>query len=488
VGLKRAFAFASADVTFDTGGVAAGLPPMPKVPFSASCAPTLGSPWSQIATSCMGQDDPAKAKVQADSSGELAFVDMDGLGLYLSRPSLKADAILPDDVKPAPTDAIASLVFSTAYEGALKIPQGTILARYVAALVPEVTKLVPALAGAPEEQLDAALAKVKPFGDAGRIKLGTQRIEECDAAGTCQQNTLVARTRQIVLDAVQAAGAPIPDAIKDPNFFVRTYIAALMATFNDDKLPTAAELYFYPFDDTAERLYAVFARELNGQRYIVRTGYVHPTDNLFYLLFKQGPMRTEAALWKDAGLQQYDGSAGDGKFRLWNLARSPRIGLATQIKKTQEFPDLRKATISIKLGALAEDVLVSYSEQNSLAGFGIPTEGQRDIFVPAASYGFTGNVINAHIWATDNIVRAVYSSAFFDKLDFCGVEVGLWDEADAFLKKLPADCDKIVTLSENGKVISAISAYVASEPYKIGLRLYVTANRIDSAYYWGEPQ
>lgn len=486
--LKRAFAFGSADVTFGTGGTVAGLAPMPKIPYSGSCSPTLGSTWDHVAKNCIGADQPEKAQTQADGSGELVVVDMGGLGLYLTRPSLKADAIFPDDVKPEAADQIAAMGFFGSYEGGFKLPQGAVLTRFFASVVPEVSKLVPELAGAQGDALAAALAQIKPLGDPERVKLGAQKIEECPAGGACQQGTLIARTRQLVLDAVQAAGVPIPDRVKDPNFLVELYLGALMATFNDDKLPTPAELRFFPADDSAEILYAVFVRQLNGQRYAVRTAYEHVTDQLIYLFFKQGPMRPEAALWKDAELQQFDGKAGDGKFRLWNLARSPRLGLATQIKRTQDFPDLRMATISLKLGGLAEDVLVSYNAQNTISGFGIPVKGQRDTFVPAAFYGFSGNVIAAGVWAQDNIVRAVYSSAFYDKLDFCGVKVGLWDEADAFLKRLPADCDKIVGFSENGKVLSSISAYVATEPYKIGLRLYVTANRIDSAYYWGEAE
>lgn len=499
VQLKRAFAFGSADVTFPAAATG-GLAPMPKIAYSGPCAPTLGSPWSQISGACMGQDKPEKAQTQADGSGEVITVDMGGLGLYLTRPSLAKNAIFPDDVKPEAADEIAAMGFFGSYEGGFVLPQGVMLQRYTAALVPAVVQLVPELGqamgpvpGDPASQthaeaLAAKLAKIVPIGDPDRVKLGAQKVEDCNVAGPCEQTTIITRTRQLALDAVTAAGVAIPERLKDPNFFVELYLGALMATFNDDLFPTPAELRFFPADDSAEQLYAVFTRELNGERYAVRTAYEHVTDQLIYLFFKQAPMRTEKILWQDASLKQFDGKPGDGKFRLWNLARSPRLGLANKIQRTADYPDLRKATIAISMGTTQEEVLVSYNAENSLSGFGIPVKGQRDVFVPASYYGFTGNVIAAGIWATTGIVRAVYSSAFYDKLDFCGVKVGLWDEADAFLKQLPPDCEKIVGFSENGKVLTSISGYVASEPYKIGLRLYVTANRIDGAYYWGEDQ
>jgi hypothetical protein len=132
------------------------------------------------------------------------------------------------------------------------------------------------------------------------------------------------------------------------------------------------------------------------------------------------------------------------------------------------------------------DILVNHHAAGGLSGFSIPLEGQRDVFVPADYYGFSGNVIGASIWATKGIVRAVSSGTFYDKLDFCGVKVGLWDSAAELLQKVPLSCETIVSYSENGKMMTAVSTYVQQTPYKIGLRLWITAGRIDAGYYWAE--
>ena len=86
----------------------------------------------------------------------------------------------------------------------------------------------------------------------------------------------------------------------------------------------------------------------------------------------------------------------------------------------------------------------------------------------------------------DGIIKAISSGSFFDKLDFCGVKVGIWDDQNDLLKKLPSTCEKIISYSENGKLTYGVSTYIQKTPYKIGLSLSATAGKIDSATYWAE--
>ena len=99
-----------------------------------------------------------------------------------------------------------------------------------------------------------------------------------------------------------------------------------------------------------------------------------------------------------------------------------------------------------------------------------------------------GNVVGAGFWASkkDGIVTAISSGAFYDKLDFCGKKVGLYEEVAPMIATLPSTCEKIISYSENGKILTALSTYIQKTPYKIGIRLQVTAGRVDGAYFWAE--
>jgi hypothetical protein len=256
----------------------------------------------------------------------------------------------------------------------------------------------------------------------------------------------------------------------------------MLKIFNDGKAPTATELYMFFGDDTAQVMYGRLARKFAGARHSVTVAFHNKSDQLLTLFFKTGALRTENVLFRDAELTNTD-----GVFRLWNLAKSPRIGLAKVLFPKTVNIATQNAVVTLPLDPTT-DVLAAYHKEDSLSGYSTPIEGQHDLFNPAAYFGFSGNVVGAALHASgkDGIIKSVASGAFYDKLDFCGVKVGLFDSVDALIKALPSTCDDILNYSENGKTLVAMSTIVQTTPFKIGLRLFFTAGRVDSARYWAE--
>jgi hypothetical protein len=492
INLKRSFEFTKNDVKFETTPMpTAGLPPMPKIAASATCQPTLGQTWDHIRSNCLGLDPEAKALAQPVWSNEGIFVDMGGLGVYMTR-NMPVDQIIPNDTKAAPTDSIVGLSFNTSYEGRLLISRTNLLKAFFAGVVARVTGAVTTQGAEIETALTDAFAKITPVGDGTKLAVGTQKIQDCTSS-PCVEATLTIRTREIVQSTVQKLAGSVPDTLKDPNFYVEVWLTELLTIFNEGKAPTSSELYLYVGDETAQVMYGRLARRINGERYAVTVAYHNLSDQILVIFFRKGMIRPEKILYRDAELDKKNSPTKDGVFRLWDLAMSPRLGLAVQnflpkqvddaARKTLD--DMRKTILTVNLDQ-PTDILVNHHAAGGLSGFSIPLEGQRDVFVPADYYGFSGNVIGASIWATKGIVRAVSSGTFYDKLDFCGVKVGLWDSAAELLQKVPLSCETIVSYSENGKMMTAVSTYVQQTPYKIGLRLWITAGRIDAGYYWAE--
>lgn len=481
VNLYRNFDFEKNPLKFESSPMPpAGLPPVPKIDAGA-CKPTLGEKWSHITQNCLGIDPEAKALVRPVWSNETLLVDMGGLALYLSRPSLKPDAVLDDTISKAdPNDVIIGMFVGTTYEGDIHISRDTLYTGYLARVAASVQALLPTV------DMTAQFANLKPKGDGTLLLLGTQKIEDCNAS-PCEDATLTIHVRKLVEDEIKLAGLTVPDAIKlDPNYFVEPLLRELMKMFNADTEPTEAEAYVYLGSESAQVLYITLLRQFNSDRYAVRTAYDNKADQLAYLFFKKGAMRTEHVLFKDAEDWQYDNTQGDGVFRLWNLANSPRLGLGKSLLPETIFPLTQKALVKVNVMPQAK-ALVAYHKQDTLSGFSIPVEGKRDKFVSAAYYGFSGNVVGASIWADEKgPILAVSSGSFYDKLEFCGVKVGLYDQLAPLIPALPSTCDFILSYSENGKFLTAISTYVQQTPLKMGLRLWITAGRVDSAYYWVE--
>lgn len=479
VNLRRTFDLTKSDVKFEmTPAPATGHPPMPVIAKDSSCKPTLGMTWKHVTDHCMGTDPPEKALARPVWSNEALLTDMGGLAFYLERPSLKFDEIIPDDTKAKATDKIVAMYFNTTYEGKFLVDRAQLYSAFYTRVAAAVTALVPTV------DVTTLLANIKPVGDATKIQLGTQKVDNCNGTGgTCTQSTLTIAVRKVVTDEVKAKAGAVPDQLLDPNFYVEHLLREFIKQFNEGNEPSATDFYMFPADDSAQVLYATLLRTIGGKRYAVKTAYHNKSDQLLYLFFKQGAMRTEGVLFQDAEL-----TSTDGVFRLWNLVKSPRMGMAKLFFPKKTYPKIRKALLEINMAGVKKQVMVNYHKQDSLSGYSIPIEGDRDKFVSASYYGFSGNVVGAGFWAShkDGIITAISSGAFYDKLDFCGVKVGLYDEVPPLLKKLPSTCEKIISYSENGKIMTAISTYVQKTPYKIGLRLWVTADRVDGAYYWAE--
>jgi hypothetical protein len=478
--LQRNFDFGRGDVKFE-GLPVSGLPPTPKIAYSGTCNPTLGMTWGHIKSNCLGIDPEEKALMQPVWSNEAIYADMGGLSVYMTRPTLPADQVIADGTRAVESDKIVALGFNQLYAGRLMIDRKPLCDEYWKSVAAAAQKLVPAL------DMTPVFAKLAPKKDTAgltnKLTIGTQRIEDCTGS-TCADATLTIRTRQLVEAEAKKLG-PVPAAFKDPNFYVEILIREFLRLFNDNKAPGPSEIYLFAADETAQVLYGRLARKIGGERYAATVVYQNVSDQLLAVFFKQGALRTEDVLFKDAELSP----PYDGVFRLWSLAKSPRLGLGP---KPTLFPkkvmqEIQRAVINVQLDK-ATDVLVSYHKEDSLSGYSVPIEGKRSLFVPAAYYGFSGNVVGASIWASgkDGIKKAVSSGAFYDQLDFCGLKVGLWDPVDNLLNSLPADCSNIIGYSENGKFVTGISTYVQTTPYKIGLRLAFLAKRINGAYYWAE--
>jgi hypothetical protein len=478
--LQRNFEFTKGNVTFEAPTMPPiGLPPTPKVSYQTSCRPTLGLTWDHIRQNCLGIDPEEKALTQPVWSNEALVADMGGLGVYLVRPSLAADQILPDSAKPQPTDQIVGLGFTQLYEGQLMLSRTDLYAAFFTTLAAQITALYPTI------DLSTTFAKITPLeikaGDAASLTIGTQRVKDCSVT-PCTETTLTIRARAIVEAAVKAEVGTVPDALKDPNYYVEILLREMLKIFNDGKAPTATELYMFFGDDTAQVMYGRLARKFAGARHSVTVAFHNKSDQLLTLFFKTGALRTENVLFRDAELTNTD-----GVFRLWNLAKSPRIGLAKVLFPKTVNIATQNAVVTLPLDPTT-DVLAAYHKEDSLSGYSTPIEGQHDLFNPAAYFGFSGNVVGAALHASgkDGIIKSVASGAFYDKLDFCGVKVGLFDSVDALIKALPSTCDDILNYSENGKTLVAMSTIVQTTPFKIGLRLFFTAGRVDSARYWAE--
>jgi hypothetical protein len=478
--LQRNFEFTKGEVTFETPTMPPlGLPPTPKVSWQTACKPTLGMTWDHIRQSCLGIDPEEKALTLPVWGNEAIVADMGGLGVYLVRPSLPADQILPDSAKPQPTDQIVGFGFTQLYEGKLKLSRTDLYASFFTTLAARIKALYPTVDLAP------TFAKITPLevktGDAATLTIGTQRVNDCSVT-PCAEKTLTIRAREIVEAEVKTAAGMVPDALKDPNYYVDILLREMLAIFNDGKAPTATELYMFFGDDTAQVMYGRLARKFAGERYSVTVAFHNKSDQLLTLFFKTGALRTENILFRDAELTN-----PDGVFRLWNLAKSPRIGLAKILFPKSVNAATQKALVTLPLNP-AQDVLAAYHQEDSLSGYATPIEGQHDLFNPAAYFGFTGNVVGAGLHASgkDGIIKSLGSGAFYDKLDFCGVKVGLFDPVDELVKALPSTCDDILNYSENGKTLVMMSTIVQKTPFKIGLRLSFTAGRVDSARYWAE--
>jgi len=484
INLKRSFDFGRGDVKFQGPPTpTVGLPPLPTIDANAivsGCLPTLGQTWGHIQTKCLGIDSENKALAQPVWSNEGLLADMGGLTVYLTR-QLDVDKNIPDSAKPEAADAIIGLGFNSTYEGKLLINRADLYSAFITAVVAAAKAAMPTINEVALADRMALGSKLKIKTDADKLPLGTQRISDC-ASSPCVDTTLTIRARELVLAQAAKVGTTVPDKLKDPNFYVEIFLRQLLMVFNEGKDPSATEAYFYFGDDTAQTMYGRLLRKIGDDRYGVAVVYHNKSDQLLNVFFKKGALRTEAILYKDAEL-----SATDGVFRLWNLATSTRLGVGVENFKPSKIDQAaERALLSLNLGGTKAQVLVSYHKEDSVSGYSIPVEGQRDLFMPAAYYGFTGSFNGASIWASsDGAVKAVSSGSFFDKLTFCGVKVGLFDPVDELLKAIPASCDKIVTYSANGKFIYALSTYVSDSP-RLGLRLYITANRVDSAYIWSE--
>jgi hypothetical protein len=484
INLRRTFDLTKTDVKFSTSPMpTAGLPPMPVIAKSTACKPTLGDTWKDIKNNCLGTDPPGKALIRAVWSNEAMYADMGGLAVYMQRPGLKVDEVIPDGTKAKDTDEIVGMLFNTVYEGKFLIDRDKLYKAFYTKVAAEVTKLEPTV------DMTTIFSNLKPVGDATKLQLGTQKIDDCNVASTtCTETTLTKGVASLVQKEVKAKAGAVPELLMDPNFYVEILLKEFIKIFNVDQYGTATDTYLYFGGDDAQTLYITLLRKINGVHHGVKTAYDNKSDQLLYLFFKQGSMRTEGMLFTDAELDQYGGAKGDGVFRLWNMAKSPRIGLAKTLWPKKVYPKLRKATIEISINKVLTPILVNYHAEDSLSGYSIPVEGDRDKFVPASYYGFSGNVVGAGLWADDNdgIIKCISSGAFYDKLSFCGLKVGLFDEVGPLLKSLPSTCEKIISYSENGKIMTAVSTYVQKTPYKIGLRLWITAGRVDGAYYWAE--
>ncbi len=475
--MDRTFNITNSDVKFPAGAVANSLLPVPTVAHSTSCQLTLGKSWDYFTKNCIGLDPPEKATAGTTWSGEGVYAVLGRGSIYMTRPSLKPDAIIPEKSRPDKNDVIVGMFMGNYWQGDLHINRDELYKGFWARIAADVTAQLPTV------DMTLLFAKLKPKGDATKLSTGIQKIEDCTGTGSCDDASLTIGTRKVVTTEVKKVVGAVPDKLMNPNYYTEHFLREMGKMFNDGVEPTTSELRIMANYDNAIDLYATLSRLVNNKRTNVRFVYDNKEDEISYFYFTQGQLRAEKVLFKDQDLM------GNKLFKLADFIKSPRLGLAKKLFPKKSLPKLRMATIEVDLGGTSKtEVLVNYHAEDSLSGYSIPIEGKRDLFVPAAYFGLNGLTSTVRFWADggDGIIKAISSSNFFDKLDFCGVKVGIWDNLQQVLKKLPASCDKLLSYSSNGKILYGASTYVQTTPYKIGLRLSTTAGRIDGATYWAE--
>ncbi len=505
VALKRPFRIGAGEieVTGPTptihGTEAAGIP---------DCLVTYGTTWKHIREKCLGNDPMAMANIRATNGYENVLVELGGVLLYLDRPGMATDQILPIAPEPEDGDTVSILSLNAAYEGAFSMPYSDFLRIYKANLDAEIRADLPGLAAdastgveflrtpddpkLPDDIRHAYPDRLRPGGIYAVFCQGEEgedgKYVDCLTDSSGRPTLPLTNALQYLVSVVLADQAT--SRLTSLSFYVQQFEISLAEHFNGK--PIGLEQINLAADSgSPDRIYATTTIFKDDVPYTVNVYYGGNDDRMHFLNFQKGASRMERVLLRDAALPVPDDFFPSGVFKMKHLLASPRMGLGAvgAISVDREVPKTRRAMLSFQMKAdETMQVLAPYMPASSVSGYWTPLEGPQDRFTPAEWFSLGGNTIGAGFYMVpvgdgpaDRMVVAIVGSAFFGTVEFCGFFVRIGDYADDLLAKI-ADagypCQMIVRRSENREFITSIADMDAQA------RVSVTNNMIDSVLYW----
>jgi hypothetical protein len=509
VALKRPFRIGAGeiDVTGPSpvlhGTAAAGIP---------DCQVTYGTTWKHIREKCLGDDPMAMASVTAVNGYENVLVDLGGVLLYLDRPGLAVDQILPIAPVPEDGDTVGIISVNAAYEGSFAMPYSDVLRLYKGLLDRALREDVPDL---PEDAMtgidllrtpdDPALPDSVKHAYPDRLRPGgifavfcmpdlgdDGKYTDCLTDSSGRPTLPLTGALQYMVSAV--LGDQAPARFQNTSFFVQQLLMALATHFNGGPI-TTEQINLLADSDSPDRIYAtttLFVTE-SGQEvpYTVNAYYGGNDDRLHFLNFQKGSSRMERVLLQDAALPTPNDPEPSGVFTLTHLVDSPRLGLGAYgaISVDQPVPETRRALLTVTMDeTTTTQVLAPYTAASSVSGYWVPLEGPQDRFTPADWISLSGNTIGAGLFLApvgpgpaDRVVVAVTATDFFGTVPFCGFDVRIGDYASQLLAAIADEgfpCTTIVRRSENREFVTSIADMDGQ------VRLTVNNDMIGQVTFW----
>jgi len=472
------------------------------------CEITYGTDWADIEADCLGGDPLAMAEITPAFGYEQVLVQLGGILLYLDRPGLPADEILPYDPTPQAGDTVALISINAGFEGQVEMPYSDMLRAFRTNLDAAIRAEVPELP--PEEPTGALLLRtpddpdlpasvqdrypdrMRPGGlfaafctDDGDD--GDTEYDECftDASGR-QTLPLTFTISGLVADTL---GPRLTPKLADSAFYVQEVHRALGEAMNGAPL-TPDQVIFAADEGAPDRIYATMSLPLGGVSYTFNAYYGGNDDRLHFMNFQRGGTRLEDVLLEDAALETPTDPDPSGVFTLDHLLGSPRLGLGAigTIEVIESRPDTRRALLDVWLSIAPVSVLAPFLEASSTTGYWIPQEGPHDLFQQAAWLNLYGNSTDAELYLADAgdgsgflEIVAASSTQFFGDAAFCGFGVRIGDFVDDLLEEIEDagyPCRLIVGQSENRENVTSVSDLDSQ------VQLTITNGQITKVFVW----
>lgn len=506
VSLKRPFRIGAGRAEVDAvtptffGTAAAGIP---------NCEVTYGTTWGHIESECLAGDALAMAQITPVYGYEQILVQMGGVSLYLERPGLAADEILPFDPVPQADDRVAIASVNAAYEGEFSMPFSEVLRIYrdnleqairdeAPGLAPEDPTGVEQLRTPDDPDLPAEVAarypdRLRPGGIFAAFCAddGADAGTEYDSCITEASGRPVLALTGTLRSLVSAAlGPALTPKLADSAFYVQQLQRALGEYLNgapilDDQISYSAEA------NRPDRIYATISLLSGGEAYTYNVYYGGTEDRIHFMNFQRGATRMERVLLRDAALPTPSDRNPSGVFTLRHLIDSPRLGLGAigTVTVDEVRPETRRALLTVTMGDREEmQVLAPYLEASNVNGYWVPVEGPHSRFEQAHYFGLYGNTMSTGFFlspagdGSDNLeIVAIDSTDFFGDIPFCGFTTRIGAFADELLTQIEDagyPCQLIVRRSENRQFITSLSDLDAQ------VEVFVSNNLINEAFVW----
>ena len=503
--LKRPFRIGVGEVNVDGvkptlhGTAAGGIP---------DCQVTYGTTWKHIKEKCLGDDPMAMATVQAGNGYENIVVHMGGVLLYLERPGLAADQILPAAPILDDADVVTIVSVNAEYEGDFSMPYSDVLTIYKANLEKLIRAEVPALTDADSTGVDllrvpndpnlpadvrhAYPDRLRPGGIYAVFCLPDVGVDgkyvQCfqDSAGRYPM-PLVNALSSIV---AQSLGPNLTARLAEPSLYVQQFEQALAEHFNGGPI-LPEQINLSPDAGAPDRIYATATLFADQTSYTINVYYGGNDDRMHFLNFQRGASRMETVLMRDAALPTPNDATPSGVFTLAHLVDSPRMGLgaAGTITVDHLVNDTRRALLKVAMGDTeTATILAPFNPASSVSGYWRPQKGPIDTFVPADSFRLYGNTIDAGFFllpsapGADSLsVVAIQGYTFFGDVGFCGFPTHVGAYASDLLAQIDAagyPCKLIVRKTENREFVSELADLDSQ------VSLTVANNMVTSVLAW----